>query len=163
MNYKLPSDIHEILPQQEPFVMVDSLLHFDMTKTVTSFEVKSSCLFVSDGRLSSSGIMENIAQTCAARIGYINKYILKKEIRAGVVGAVRDLEIYRSPHVGDVITTEVEVKEEIFGMILVAVKAYINETLIAAGEMKMSQNQNQNENQNENLKQSKVKGQRSKA
>ena len=140
MNYTLPSDIHEILPQQKPFVMVDTLLHFDMTKTVTRFEVKNSCLFVSNDTLSSSGVIENIAQTCAARIGYINKYILKKEIQAGVIGAVKNLEIYHTPHVGDVITTEVGVKEEVFGIVLVAARAYIDETLIADGEMKMSQN-----------------------
>lgn len=140
MNYILPSDIQEILPQQKPFLMVDSLLHFDMTKTITRFEVKSNSLFVSDGMLSSSGIIENIAQTCAARIGYINKYILKKDIQAGVIGAVKNFEIYHTPHVSDVITTEVEVKEEVFGIVLVAARAYIDETLIADGEMKMSQN-----------------------
>lgn len=137
MHYVLPSDIQEILPQQKPFVMVDSLLHFDMTKTVTRFEVNGDNLFVSGGRLSSSGIIENIAQACAARIGYINKYILKKEIDAGVIGAINNLEIYKSPHVGDVITTEIEVKEEVFGIVLVVARAYINETLIAEGEMKV--------------------------
>lgn len=140
MQYVLPSDIQEILPQQKPFVMVDTLLHFDMTKTVTSFEIKSDNLFVSGDRFSSSGIIENMAQTCSARIGYINKYILKKKIDAGVVGAVKNLEIYHSPHVGDVVTTEIEVKEEVFGMILVVARTYINETLIAEGEMKMSIN-----------------------
>lgn len=140
MQYVLPSDIQEILPQQKPFVMVDTLLHFDMTKTVTSFEIKSDNLFVSGDRFSSSGIIENMAQTCSARIGYINKYILKKKIGAGVVGAVKNLEIYHSPHVGDVVTTEIEVKEEVFGMILVVARTYINETLIAEGEMKMSIN-----------------------
>ena len=140
MQYVLPSDIQEILPQQKPFVMVDTLLHFDMTKTVTSFEIKSDNLFVSGDRFSSSGIIENMAQTCSARIGYINKYILKKKIDAGVVGAVKNLEIYHSPHVGDVVTTEIEVKEEVFGMILVVARTYINETLIAEGDMKMSIN-----------------------
>ena len=137
MNYILLSDIQEILPQQKPFVMVDSLLHFDMTKTVTRFEVKSDCLFVSDGRLSSSGVIENIAQTCAARIGYINKYILKKEIAAGMIGAVKDFEIFRFPRVGDTVTTEVEVKEEVFGIVLVVARAYIDETLIAEGEVRV--------------------------
>ena len=140
MQYVLPSDIQEILPQQKPFVMVDTLLHFDMTKTVTSFEIKSDNLFVSGDRFSSSGIIENMAQTCSARIGYINKYILKKKIDAGVVGAVKNLEIYHSPHVGDVVTTEIEVKEEVFGMILVVARTYVNETLIAEGDMKMSIN-----------------------
>ena len=32
-------DIHELLPQQEPFVMIDTLTHFDMTRTVTELTV----------------------------------------------------------------------------------------------------------------------------
>ena len=133
-------DIHELLPQQEPFVMIGKLVAFDEKRTVTETVIKEDNIFVCDGVFSASGLVENIAQTCAARIGYINKYILKKEIAAGMIGAVKDLEIYKSPHVGDVVTTEVEVKEEVFGIVLVVARAYIDETLIAEGEMKMITN-----------------------
>jgi len=34
-------DIHELLPQQEPFVMVGKLCHFDMEKTITGWSVHS--------------------------------------------------------------------------------------------------------------------------
>ena len=54
-----------------------------------------------------------------------------------MIGAVKDLEIFRFPRVGDTVTTEVEVKEEVFGIVLVVARAYIDETLIAEGEMKM--------------------------
>ena len=54
-----------------------------------------------------------------------------------MIGAVKDLEMYKSPHVGDVITTEVEVKEEVFGIVLVVARAYIDETLIAEGEVRV--------------------------
>ena len=130
-------DIHEILPQQEPFVMIDTMRHFEMLRVVTSFEIKSSNMFVTDGRLTSSGIIENIAQTCAARIGYINKYILRKTVEAGVIGAVKDLEIYNFPHTGDVLKTAIKVGGEAFGMILVQAKVYVEGTLIADGEMKL--------------------------
>ena len=54
-----------------------------------------------------------------------------------MIGAVKDLEIFRFPRVGDTVTTEVEVKEEVFGIVLVVARAYTAETLIAEGEMKM--------------------------
>ena len=100
-------DIHELLPQQEPFVMVGRLIEFDMRRTVTETDIIAQNIFVEDGRLSASGLMENIAQTCAARIGYINKYILKKGIQIGYIGAIRNLEILSLPQVGDTIRTEV--------------------------------------------------------
>ena len=39
-------DIHELLPQQEPFVMVSSLVGFDDRKTITELEVMPDNLFV---------------------------------------------------------------------------------------------------------------------
>ena len=124
-------DVHELLPQQEPFVMIGRLTQFDMTRTVTETEVKADNLFVEDGAWSASGLIENIAQTCAARIGYVNKYILKKGIQIGFIGAVRNLEIADLPHVGDTITTIVDVREEVFGMTLAdAVVKKGDETLV---------------------------------
>ena len=86
-------DIHELLPQQEPFVMVGKLCHFDMEKTSTVTEIVSDNIFVENGVFTPSGIIENIAQTCAARIGYVNKYILKKGIQLGFIGAIRNLNL----------------------------------------------------------------------
>ena len=68
-------DIHELLPQREPFVMVDKLVYFDEKTTTTSFLVREDNLFVENGRLNACALAENIAQTCAARLGYVNKYI----------------------------------------------------------------------------------------
>lgn len=72
-------DIHELLPQQEPFVMVGTLVRIDERTTVTQTVIKESNIFVDGKSLSASGLVENIAQTCATRIGYVNKYILKRE------------------------------------------------------------------------------------
>ena len=70
-------DVHAILPQQEPFVMVGTLTSFEMTTSTTETEIKGENIFVDNDTFSASGLMENIAQTCAARIGFYNKYILK--------------------------------------------------------------------------------------
>ena len=69
-------DIHELLPQQEPFVLVDRLTWFDEQRTTTEFTVREDHLMVEDGRLMTCALAENMAQTCAARLGYVNKYIL---------------------------------------------------------------------------------------
>ena len=131
-------DIHELLPQQEPFVMIGTLTHFDRTLTVTETEVKGDNIFVEDGCFSASGLMENIAQTCAARIGYVNKYILKKGIQLGFIGAVRNFEIFALPVVGDIITTSVEVKEEVFGMTLAEATITCKGKTLVSTEMKIA-------------------------
>ncbi len=131
-------DIHELLPQQEPFVMIDTLVHFDRFLTVTETTVKTDNIFVENGFFSASGLMENIAQTCAARIGYVNKYILKKGIQLGFIGAVRNFEIVKLPKVGEVITTHVEVKEEVFGMTLAEAYIKCQGKTIVTTEMKIA-------------------------
>lgn len=112
-------DIHELLPQREPFVMVGRLLHFDMKRTVTATIPSAGNLFVNDGHFSAEGVMENIAQTCAARIGYINKYILGKSIQIGLIGGIRNFRIHRLPSVGEEIITAIDTVEEVMGMTMV--------------------------------------------
>ena len=131
-------DIHELLPQREPFVMIGRLCHFDMAMTVTATEIAADNLFVDNGVFSPSGLIENIAQTCAARIGYVNKYILKKGIKIGFIGAIRNLNIRRCPAVGETIVTSIETIEEIFGMTLVKAIVKAGEEIIAESEMKIA-------------------------
>ena len=128
-------DIHDLLPQKEPMVMVGRLIALDETRAVTETEVLPDNLFVEDGCFSASGLIENIAQTCAARLGYANKFILKKDVQIGYIGAIRNLEIMDLPRVGDVIRTTVEVKEEVFGMTLVSASVMCNGHLLATTEI----------------------------
>jgi predicted hotdog family 3-hydroxylacyl-ACP dehydratase len=131
-------DIHELLPQQEPFVMVGQLVHFDITRTVTETTIGSENMFVESGQMTASGLIENIAQTCAARIGYVNKYILKKGIQIGFIGAIRNLEVKALPAVGDTIRTTVDVVEEVFGMILANASIECNGVTMVTTEMKIA-------------------------
>ena len=139
-------DIHELLPQQEPFVMVGKLIHFDDIVTTTSTRISAGNIFVEENVFSSSGVIENIAQTCAARIGYVNKYILKKGIQLGFIGAVRNLHVHRLPKVGEEICTSIYVIEEIFGMTLVNAVVRIGNETIAESEMKIALSEIESQN-----------------
>ena len=131
-------DIHTLLPQQDPFVMIDRLMHFSVNSVTTSHNIKKDNIFVNQDTLSASGLLENIAQTCAARIGYINKYILCKAIQPGVIGAIRNTEINSLPKVGDSIITEVVIKEEAFGMSLAEAIIKRGEQVLATTEIKIA-------------------------
>ncbi len=129
-------DIHELLPQKEPFVMISNLIHFDEQISITETIITPENIFVENGILNEFGLIENIAQTCAARMGYLNKYILKKEIRIGFIGAIRNMEIMERPKIGDVITTTIEIQGEIFGMTLVKATVTCDNKIIVKAEMK---------------------------
>ena len=131
-------DIHSLLPQQEPFVMVGRLVCFDERRTMTETSIKEDNIFVDDGLFSASGLIENIAQTCAARIGFVNKYILKKGSQIGFIGAIRNLEVYRLPKVGETITTTMDVVEEVFGMTLAKAHVTCGEETLVSTEIKIA-------------------------
>jgi predicted hotdog family 3-hydroxylacyl-ACP dehydratase len=131
-------DIRDLIPQKEPFIMVDKLLYCDMISTKTSLSVKTDNIFFDGGKLSASGLIENIAQTCAARMGYINLYINRDTVKLGFIGAIRNLEIFRLPQAGEQLVTQIKTLEEIFQMTLVEANIRVKDELLASCEMKIS-------------------------
>ena len=129
--------LRELIPQRHPFVMIDRLLSCDMVVTTTTLEVREDNLFVTEGRFSAEGLMENIAQTCAARMGYIN---LSKgdKVKIGVIGAVSNFEVFRTPRVGEHIVTTIEVEEELFQITLVKAFIKCDDELLAQSNMKIA-------------------------
>ena len=130
-------DIHDLLPQQPPFVMVDRLEHYDEVKTVTSLDVRPDNLFVEDGRLVQAGLTENIAQTCAARMGYRN---LSRggDVVLGYIGAIRNLQVMRTPRVGEHLVTTIEVLNEVFQMTLVSATIESDGQCLVQAELKIA-------------------------
>lgn len=131
-------DIHTVLPQQEPFVMVGKLTRFDLMTSTTETVVEADNIFVDGGFFSASGMMENIAQTCAARVGFYNRYILHKDVQVGFIGAVRNYEVFALAPVGATVVTTVDVREEVFGMTLADARAVCGGELLASAEIKLS-------------------------
>lgn len=118
--------------------MVGTLTHFEMTRTVTELVIPEDNIFVNDGKFSAAGLIENMAQTCATRIGYVNKYILLKGIQIGYIGALRNMQVFELPKVGDKIVTEVNIREEVFGMTLADATVKCGDKLLVSTEMKIA-------------------------
>lgn len=135
MNFET-IDIKQLIPQQEPFVMVENLLFCDEITTRTSLTAKSDNIFVSDGVLLQAGVLENVAQTCAARLGYLT---IDKPVRIGFIGAINDFEFTGYlPKVNEKIFTEIKVTAEIGNIILIDAKVECNSEVIAFGTMKVA-------------------------
>jgi len=137
MNEFEKVDVHTLLPQQEPFVMIDRLVHYDPVRTVTSLEVRADNIFVDNGHLSVAGINENIAQTCAARMGYISRSSGER-VRIGVIGAITGFSVSRTPLTGEVLTTTIDVVQEVFQVTLVHATVKVGDELIAETDLKIA-------------------------
>ena len=130
-------DILSLLPQRPPFVMVDTLLHVDEAGITTALHVGADNLFVEDGHLTEPGIIENMAQTGAARMGYINLYVNHGKVVLGFIGEVKRLAIHRLPRVGECVETTVEVRSEVLSTLLVQATMRTGGEVVAEGSMKI--------------------------
>jgi predicted hotdog family 3-hydroxylacyl-ACP dehydratase len=132
------AEIYNFLPQRPPMVMIDTLISCQDKTTFTSLEILAENIFVEDGFFTEPGIIENIAQTAAAGVGYMYKNnTSESEVPIGVIGAVKDLKIYFLPKTGIKIQTEVTVEHEVMNASVITGKVFSESKLVAECEMKI--------------------------
>jgi len=129
--------ITDLIPQRPPFVMVDRVVCFDPTDTVTEFLVRADNIFIDEGHLSATGIIENMAQACAARMGCLS-LLRHDEIKIGFIGDIRNCVIEQLPKCGDTLSTRVHIIEEVFNLTLASVTTMIGDEEIASARVKIA-------------------------
>ena len=130
-------NVLDLLPQRPPFIMIDKLVFSDEVVTTTKFLVRSDNIFMEGDVLNACALVENIAQTCAARMGYIN-YVNHEKVRIGFIGSVRNLNILRPIRLGELLTTSIEVKEEVMQLTLVEASVKVGDETVVTAEMKIA-------------------------
>ena len=130
------ADILSLIPQAAPFVMIGELVHADETSAKTTFTISEDNVLVENGIFQESGLIENVAQTVAARAGYESK-MFNKPVLVGYIGALSDLKIYELPKVGNQIETEIVIENHIFNVVLVSGKITCDNTVILTCKMKI--------------------------
>ena len=129
-------DILSFIPQRPPFVMVDVLVHCDETSARTHFLVQAHNIFVENGELGEAGLIENIAQTAAARSGFLAK-TTDKITQIGYIGDVKNLEIAALPKVNSLLETEIVIRNQIFDITVIEGNITCNNRFLAKCEMKI--------------------------
>ena len=130
-------NIQDLLPQRPPFVMVDRMISFTPGKVVTQLTVREDNIFSSGGRFTVSGLNENIAQTCASRMGYLSR-MNEGNVKLGFIGAIDSFKVYRTPLVGETIETTMEVIEEVFNIVLARAAVRIGDEVLAEAKLKIA-------------------------
>ena len=129
-------NILSLIPQKPPFVMIGQLLHSDEMITRSGFQVTAENIFTINGRFTEAGLLENIAQTAAARAGYIAQRD-NKPVEIGYIGAVKNLEIFELPKTNDELITEIKIEDKVLNVSVISGKVWCNNKLIAQCEMKV--------------------------
>lgn len=129
-------DILQLIPQREPMVMVSGLLAASEQSVTTFMQLKDENLFLKNGRLLESGLIENIAQSAAAMNGY--RALLSGEpVKNGYIGAIKNLEIHALPKTGDRLITRVTETYNVMDTSIIEGEVRLGNQLIARCEMKV--------------------------
>lgn len=120
-------------------VMVDKLFECNDQKALTGLEIMHDNIFVRKGQFSESGLIENIAQSAALMTGWLAIHRQKGEqkIPMGVIGAVKDFQVYFLPEVNSEMITQIEVLYRIANAAIVNGKVRVNDRLAAECELKI--------------------------
>lgn len=121
-------DILSYIPQRPPFVFVDTVEERSEKRASTRYTIPETCPLLSDGILPLSGLMENAAQTCSVIAGNKIAYI----------GAVKQMEVTRFPHVGETLCTEAVVVQEMLNISLIECTTRIQNETIATTTLKIA-------------------------
>lgn len=130
------TNILPFIPQRPPFVMIDELVACDEQGAKTNFRATSDNLFTRNGTLTEPAIVENIAQTAAARIGYIC-HTEDKPVPIGYIAAVQNLRIETLPATGDILETEITIKNQVLNVTIISGNTRVKDKLVASCEMKI--------------------------
>ena len=130
------TDISDYIPQRAPFVMIDSLEWCNNEGAGSGFTVKPDNLFVENGWLTEPALIENMAQTAAARMGYLCR-MENKPVPVGFIGAVQNLIINKLPAIHETLQTSISIKNQIFNATIIEGSISVSGKEIASCEMKI--------------------------
>ena len=130
------TNILPFIPQRAPFVMIDNLVGCDEQSARTILKVRGDNLFVKNGVLTEPALVENIAQTAAARIGYICSRE-NKPVPIGYIAAIQNLVINELPKTGSTLETEIIIKNQVMNVTIISGTVRAGGRIIAGCEMKI--------------------------
>jgi 3-hydroxyacyl-[acyl-carrier-protein] dehydratase len=109
--------ILNFIPQRHPVVMIHNIVEADDNHCVTELAIEPDNIFVEDGRFMEPGLIENIAQTAAAHVGY-QCSIKKIPVPIGYIAAVKNLRVFDLPPVNQTIKTFITIKSKVMDVTL---------------------------------------------
>lgn len=129
-------EILDLIPQRPPMVMIDRLTHSGDKSARGRLFIKESNLFCHSGHLQEAGLIEFIAQTAAAYVGYL-KLSVQKEVNLGFIGVIKNLVIHSLPSINTEVQAEIIVENELLGFTIITGKIFQNNSVIAEGELRI--------------------------
>lgn len=131
------ADICKYIPQRSPIVMLDSFYGIVENSSRSALTILEDNIFVEDGHIIDSGIIEHIAQSGAMQIGYMS-ISHGLPVPLGFIGSVNKLSINRLPLVGETMMTTIVFEAQVGDITLIGATVRVGDEVIATGKMKVA-------------------------
>ena len=128
--------ITDYIPHRAPFVMVDNLVSATRERFESDFTVTDDNVLVQDGFFQETGLIEHIAQTCAASFGYLDREG-GGEPKIGFIGAVSKVLVTELPPVDSTIRTVVTPLHQLGNIYLVKGESFLDGRILLGCELKI--------------------------
>ncbi|MDR1974714.1 MAG: hydroxymyristoyl-ACP dehydratase [Bacteroidales bacterium] len=130
-----------LIPQRPPIVMIDTFHGITDGHSYSSLQVLEDNILVKNGLLVESGVIEHIAQSAAARVGYL-AHLQNVAPPVGFIGSIDNFKLKHLPRVGDTLFTRITVEQEFENITLISAATAIAATfdeqkVIATCQMKI--------------------------
>ena len=139
--------VAKLIPQEFPMVMVHGLLMHNSQQTLTSFTIEKGNIFIENGLFTEAGLIENMAQSAALRTGWISAKAMEEDAEfspvVGVIGAIKNLEIFRKPEVNSRLETTIDLLTEFGSATMVEATVRKDGEVLATAELKIFLTNNQ--------------------
>ena len=139
------AEIKRLIPQREPFIMVDGFEEGGDNSAVTTLNVCHNNYFIlPDGTMAETGLIEHLAQSCSALAGYqsLSKASplgdgLEEVPPVGLIGEVKHFKCLRRPQIGERIKSTITFGLTFGSVTLATGQAYVDDELIADIQLKI--------------------------
>lgn len=129
--------IEELIPQRIPMILVDTFEGIDEDENShTRLTIRPDNLFVENGHMTECGIIEHMAQSAAARVGWAC-HSEGKPVPIGYIGAVSHFTAHQLPAVGSCLKTTMRIVQAIGPVSLAELRVNVENKLVAEGRLKI--------------------------
>ncbi len=128
--------INQYIPHRDPFIMVGGLVSVTADRFESEFFIEMDNVLVEGGSFTESGLLENIAQTCAASFGFLVREEAG-EPKIGFIGAMTKVEVYELPPINSTIRTIVVPLHQLGNIYLVKGESFMEGRILLGCEMKI--------------------------
>jgi predicted hotdog family 3-hydroxylacyl-ACP dehydratase len=128
--------ILKYIPQRPPIVLISRIYQCNENSVITGFDISNDHFLTQNGKLTESGVIENMAQTAACMAGF-EAVVKNSPPRVGFIANIKNLVIHFLPEACNEILTEVKTKTQVMNVSIIEASSYCQNKLVATCEMKI--------------------------